>query len=159
MTDHRKTHTAISVANYLLKRDKTGMDKLKLIKLVYLCHAWHLADFGEPLVTEPAEAWGYGPIYPAIYRRTESYGFDEPVKFPLADGSIAKFTKSQKELVDDVHNQYGHLNGFDLMWMSHQDGTPWDITWTQVAPWYKPWAKIDYKIPNDLIQRHYLGKN
>ena len=43
----------VAVANYLLEKDAksacAGMDQLKLIKLVYICHGFHLAEFGKPL--------------------------------------------------------------------------------------------------------------
>ena len=155
MTIKAKTHSPISVANYLLKRDKTGLEKLKLIKLVYLCHAWHLAKFGAPLVDELAEAWSYGPIYPSIYLRTEAYEYDEPVKFPLADGGIAQFTKAQRELVDGVYDEYGHLGWFKLVLMSHRGGTPWDVTWTKIPFFGLGNPSPNRPIPNKLIKQYY----
>ena len=68
------THSPISVANYLLKKNG-GMQQLKLLKLVYLCHAWHLGILGAPLVNEEAEARSYGPVFPSLDRATE--GFDQ----------------------------------------------------------------------------------
>lgn len=142
-------HSPLAVANYLLKKGEE-LDQLKLLKLVYLCHGWHLGKFGVPLVDETVQAWPYGPVFASIYRETESSG-NLPVKFPLNNGEVAKLTRQQKALVDSVYAKYNHLSGGLLMYMSHSQGTPW----------YKVWAKgdtDDAPIPNRLIKRHYEAK-
>ena len=160
-----KTHSPISVANYLLKKDKNangkgdGTEILKLIKLVYLCHAWHLGIHNQPLVDEVAEAWPYGPIFPSIVAAGRKF-LPGAIKQPLGDGQVAEFTNSQQEIVDRIYDQYGRLDGVTLMRRSHIPGTPWDKTWTKGLVWYKPWnlwrdPPEDTPIPNDLIRRYY----
>ena len=140
------THSPISVANYLLKKNG-GMDRFKLNKLVYLCHAWHLGGFGAPLVNEEAEAWEYGPIYPDLYRQTKKYG-DYLVETPVGNGAVAKLGTYQKRMVDVVYNAYRHLHGIQLMRMSHQVGTPWNVVRGENPGIYA-------KIPNTIIQNYY----
>lgn len=149
-----KPVTAISVANYLLKRHEEkqgeGIDQLKLLKLVYLCHGWYLGYYGAPLVDEAAEAWPYGPVYPSIFANTKKDG-RLPVPFPIGDGKLPKFTDQQKEIMDAVHDSYTRLSGLHLMLMSHRRGTPW----------YKVWTKTNGKrspIADKLIRRHYEAK-
>ena len=156
-----KTHSPISVANYLLKKDKkananakgngkgNGMEKLKLIKLVYLCHGWSLGFFDEPLVNEKAEAWDIGPVFPSLYRATKEFG-DSPIKSPLGEGEMPDFDDHQKETVDLVYKKYHHLSGIQLMRLSLEEETPW----------YKVWLKNDYTyapISDTLIQRYFGG--
>lgn len=43
------------------------MSAVKLQKLCYYSHAWHLAWDGVPLFTEPIHAWANGPAIPALY--------------------------------------------------------------------------------------------
>ena len=143
-----KTHSPISVANYLLDKGD-NLDQLKLIKLVYLCHGWSLGILDAPLVNETAEAWQYGPVFPSLYEVTQIFG--KSIVGPLlGDNKIAKLTKPQKELVNLVYDKYSHLNGVQLMRMSHEPGTPWHTVW----------VKHPYKqapIGDDLIKRHYKG--
>ncbi len=44
-----------------------GVDKLKLLKLCYFAHGWHLAWNGRPLFSEPLEACRYGPVPRALW--------------------------------------------------------------------------------------------
>lgn len=141
-----KTVSPISVANYLLENGN-GLDQLKLIKLVYLCHGWHLAVFGKPLVNEGAQAWPYGPVFPSIYRATNGNG-KSPIKYRLGDGKPANLSAKQKKLVGLVLKKYKPLSGVELMRMSHKEGTPWDKVWIKHGD-------DRAEIGDDLIQRHY----
>ena len=67
------------VANWFLDRaDKDGkpLDPMKLQKLIYFAHGWHLALTSKPLINEHPEAWAYGPVIPSIYHRFKKYGRD-----------------------------------------------------------------------------------
>ncbi|MCG8625996.1 MAG: DUF4065 domain-containing protein [Proteobacteria bacterium] len=141
----------VTVANYLLKKDltagTTAMDQMKLIKLVYMCHGRHLAEFGVPLVNELAEAWKYGPIFISIYTQTKDKG-ETPLTELLADSSGDKLTHAQKELADRVYADYGTFHGVDLMLRSHARGTPWYRVYIEQGRQYFP-------ISNRLIKAHY----
>ena len=59
-------YTAKAIANYFLKhrkrfKRKGPITQMKLHKLVYFAHGWHLALKGEPLIDETLQAWDYGP--------------------------------------------------------------------------------------------------
>lgn len=55
------SYSAKEIANYFLELSaKKDISPLKIQKLVYIAHGWHLALYGEPLVQdELAEAWEY----------------------------------------------------------------------------------------------------
>ena len=146
-----KTHTPISVANYLLKKDKAekggGLDQLKLTKLVYLCHGWSLGILSQPLVNESPEAWKQGPAFPSLVEEIKLFG-ESAVKPPLGDGNLPKFSGEQKELVDAVYDEYHQIDGVQLMWMSHQVGAPWRTTWVENPYKYAP-------IDDKRIKRYY----
>ena len=64
--------TAMAIANWFLKRswDDPGYpacNQLKLYKLVYLAHAWHLGNGRGPLFPEDVEAWPHGPVVRDLY--------------------------------------------------------------------------------------------
>lgn len=72
-------YTAKAVANHLLDfglTRKNEIPPLKMQKLVYISHGWHLAlSDGKPLVSdEYVEAWPYGPVFPSVYHEFKHYG-------------------------------------------------------------------------------------
>ncbi len=63
-------YSALQVANSVLKlsfEQNTPISPLKLQKLAYLVHGWHLACFNQPAIENEPEAWPYGPVFPDIY--------------------------------------------------------------------------------------------
>ena len=144
-----KTFNSISVANYLLKKDE-NLSPLKLIKLVYMCHGWHLGLYGTPLVNEPVEAWRHGPVFQKLYDAVKQF-VAVPVIFPIKGGDVAKFTKRQKQLVDEVYDYYKGYKPWPLSDLTHEDGTPWADTWMQ-SPYGN--AIVD----SNLIRNHFAAK-
>ncbi len=146
------------VANSFLQRDFTNgvasTTPMKLQKLVYLTHGWHLALHDAPLINEKFEAWPYGPVEDELYhifkgyRNTpitdyaKSWVGNEEKAFVVAD----KFT-SFSDVFNKVVNKYIHFSALQLSALTHQSGTPWSIT------------RVSNKttIPNDLIRDHFRG--
>ena len=55
-------YNAIAVANYFIdkaKADGVPLTHMKLQKLIYFAHGWHLALYGEPLIDEEIQAWEF----------------------------------------------------------------------------------------------------
>ena len=64
------TYDVRAVANFFLdqaQEEGQKLDHMKLQKLAYIAHGWHLAITGEPLFHERVEAWPYGPVIPDLY--------------------------------------------------------------------------------------------
>ena len=62
--------TVHDVAGYLLwlaDRDRSGIDHLKLQKLVYYAQAFHLGSEAEPLFNDSLHAWRYGLVSPELW--------------------------------------------------------------------------------------------
>ena len=60
-----------AVANRLLelgRERQLTIDPMKVQKLIYYAHGWHLALTGKPLLDRSVEAWQYGPVLPDVYR-------------------------------------------------------------------------------------------
>ena len=71
-----------AVANYfidLANAKKIQITPMKLQKLIYFAHGWHLAIIGEPLIDECVQAWSYGPVIDSIYHEFKEYG-SGPIK-------------------------------------------------------------------------------
>ena len=125
-------HDARSVANELIHRSHQAgrpITNHQTVKLAYLCHAWMLAIHRRPLLSQPVEAWQYGPIIPEIYRSLRRYG-GEPVRRPvdLASAGITEHPYDPREtsIIDQVSEKYGHLTGVQLSAMTNAPGTPWE---------------------------------
>ena len=62
---------------------------MKLQKLVYIAHGWHLGLFDGLLISERVEAWRWGPVIESLYhefkefakqpitRKAQDYSFDD----------------------------------------------------------------------------------
>ena len=69
--------SAAAVANEFLRlarRDEQTITPLKMQKLVYFAHGWHLALFGTPLIEEPVQAWQFGPVISSLYQEFKKFG-------------------------------------------------------------------------------------
>ena len=157
-------YSALAVANYFLSKHRnTGIQPLKIQKLVYITHAWHLALFGKPLVwDESAEAWRYGPVFPSVYHEFKyrgslpimklgtDYKLNNKDKFVKETPKIKKGDKETKALLDRIWEVYGTWSGAELSEVCHQPGTPWDKTWK------KNQGQRNAHIPNEDIRAHYL---
>jgi len=70
-------YSALTIANFFVRKgllEKITVSPMKLQKLIYFAHGWHLAFFDKPLIKEDIQAWAYGPVIPAIYHIYKNYG-------------------------------------------------------------------------------------
>jgi uncharacterized phage-associated protein len=160
------TYDPKSIANFFIEAAAAEGKKLtpiQIIKLVYISHGWYLAFKDQPLINEPPEAWHYGPVIPSLYHSLKEYG-NQPVKKKLTsfDQSADPFDFScsevplpteefVKNLLQNVWIKYGHLSGFQLSALTHQEGTPWQKTWDLLGAKYSKGVDI----PEEDIASHY----
>lgn len=140
-------HDSNQVADYILwlaKQSNNPVTPMQLLKLVYICHGWMTGLYSRPLIREYAEAWQYGPVIPVLYRRFRSYGggyISESPEKPVC------FDPAEESIIEQVWKHYGRMSGVQLSSLTHQKGTPWEITWNMRGP--------SCSISNDLIEQHY----
>ena len=148
----------ITIANFFINQslaDGYQLTPMKLVKLTYIAHGWHLAFKEKPLLSEGVQAWKFGPVVPTVYHTYKEFGrnqiprlkpvisiFDQPIRDDSDEWKILK----------GVWNNYKHLTGANLSTMTHQSGTPWDTITKQHKGHPLPHNLI---IPNDMIQKHY----
>lgn len=133
-----KAHDALAIANLFLDwgaRDGIPVDPLKLQKLVYLAHGWHLGLTRQPLIYQTVVAWPYGPIIRDVYWQFKKYrgenvsgratippdGVNTFEHIPLR----AELTDKSRAIVDRVWEVFKNNTGIELSAMSHTAGTPW----------------------------------
>ena len=146
-------HDARSVANEIIRHaqdDGKSVTPLQVQKLVYYCHAWMLGLYGQPLLRQRVEAWEHGPVVRVIYDSLREYDrgpVTQPIEYP-----DERFEERERDLIRQVWEKYGHLNGGELSNMTHRMGTPW----YQVR--HKKRRSVwdrNLTIPNDLIRECY----
>lgn len=153
-------YPATAVANELLDRasaEGVKLTQINIQKLVYFAHGWNLAWTGKPLILDLIEAWQYGPVVRTLYSQFRRFGSSpittKAVEFsmnslgtvetsvPLLDDSYAK------NVVGAVWQQYGRLQPFKLVELTHAPGSPWESAR----------QRGDTYISNDEIHRYFSG--
>ena len=156
-----KDFPAVVVANYFVdKGKKEGRPVegvLKLIKLVYIAHGWHLGVNKEPLIREKVEAWKYGPVIRSVYDAFKEYG-----RLAITERAITGI-KSEMKTIDELNdksailflekiwNYYSKYSGLELSKITHKKGTPWHDVWHDD----EKQNDFDVVIEEDAIFRYY----
>lgn len=149
----------LQISNYFINKsfeDGVQITPMKVLKLTYIAHGWYLALTDHPLINEQTEAWKYGPVVRSVYDAFKRYGKGDINQLAFGFGSSVtlkpiKDNKQVTDLLDDIWRIYGRLSGTQLSNLTHQPGTPWDITWNNNGGSLKRGAII----PNKLIRKHY----
>lgn len=100
---------AKDIADYLCflaseEAEYEPMTHLRLQKLLYYVQGWSLAIRGNPVFSEPIEAWKDGPVVPEVYQVFKDFGaapIPAPPRTKLPD-DIAGFVRS----IWEAHKQY-----------------------------------------------------
>ena len=134
-------YPATTIANEFLHRsfDKDEwLTHMKLQKLVYLAHGWHLGFIGTPLVQERVRAWKWGPVILELYREFARFGGrpidelyselstldDEPV---TQSPRLSEADAPSREIIEAVWDNYKSYSATELSSLTHKPNTPWDI--------------------------------
>jgi uncharacterized phage-associated protein len=168
-------YEAKAVANTLLDLAdamELHLTPMKLQKLVYYAHGWHLGLRGEALINEQVEAWNFGPVIPSLYHEFKGWG-DRPILGRATcdevvfdeDGTISLVEDHKPEiplsgdlsdtyvrgLVNRILEVYGRYSGIQLSNMTHASGTPWDRVRTK----YEGRIPKGTDIPQEWIKEHF----
>jgi uncharacterized phage-associated protein len=153
-----------AVANCILgisEELRIPLTQMKLLKILYFAHGWFLAAHRQPLVTQPFEAWEYGPVVRVVRDALRDFG-REAVSgrieyFDLKTGEIFEFPsnleKPHREFVEKIFLSYCHYDGWKLSEITHERGSPWDKIWNSA----EPIGRLALRIDNKEIQRYFEG--
>jgi len=118
------------IANYFLSKSSKISPK-KLQKLLYFSYSWYLAIVNETkaeilykLFNDEFEAWIHGPVCSKIYHKYKSYGAGYIAEYT---GALCEFAEDDKDILENVWDEYGHYTANELESISHQHD-PWKIT-------------------------------
>ena len=158
--------TVAAVANEFLAlgREQPSMpaiDQMKLQKLLFYAHAWHLGYDHGPLFENDFEAWPWGPVVRDVYMQTRAYGRG-PVTSNLWEFGRAADTfdvvtpagvaSPMKPFIRSVWDTLKAYTGIQLSNSTHAQGEPWTIISERLGTSSKP------TIPNELIETVFKGK-
>lgn len=132
--DYKKATQAI---NYLIKKEGGAIDKLKLIKLMYLADRYHLRRYGRPMVNDAYLAMPLGPVGSSVKDIAEFSNFlDESERTYagafLATGATANtvvsinevdkgvFSESEIEALNFAYDEFGKLSAPKLVDITHR---------------------------------------
>jgi len=108
------------VAAYILQC-RGPMTAMKLQKLCYYSHAWHLVWEEQPLFQSQIQAWANGPVIVDLYRMHRG-------QFQLADGDISgspeQLATNERDSIDEVLKVYGDKPAYWLSELTHRED-PW----------------------------------
>ena len=139
--------------------------QMKLQKLLFYGHAWHLAIKECPLFAEDFEAWPWGPVVRDIYAETRNFG-KNPITSPVSAFKVTAephFSfeayapsvedESTKRFIKSVWETHKRFSGIQLSNSTHAPGEPWTIIKDK-------FGNLDTKptIPNDLIYAVFKQK-
>lgn len=158
---------ALAIANFFIIRgteNECPPTQMKLQKLVYFAHGWHLGIYETPLVDETFEAWKYGPVIPSLYKVFMDYGTDPitqvgtipaltaDMKIQRLAPPINEFIKL-KQFLERIQEVYGKWNGTQLASLTEQPDTPWAKI--RMATGNK---SKNNTIPNQLLINYFKNK-
>lgn len=152
--------SSLAIANYFIQKsidDCLPVTPMKLLKLAYISHGWHLGLTGKPLISDSIQAWKYGPVINNIYQYFKKYGdsaVTEKAYFQTSTGAFSPYSLNDLNLnhfLDKIWEVYKNFSGLELSALTHQQNTPWDIIWNQ----FEGSTFQGALIPNNIIESHY----
>jgi uncharacterized phage-associated protein len=125
-----------------------SLSNLTMQKVLYIAQMIHLGRTGKPVFPEAFEAWGYGPVAPALYHVAKRFKA-APVEDiftvdPFPDDS------SEAQAVRDAWATTQHLRPSQLVAYTHRDGGAWESHYRE--------GQRGNVIPNSAIFREW-GKS
>ena len=153
------TYSPSLVANaFLYKAKQSGaqISHMKLQKLVFFMHAWSLASTGASYVSEPPEAWTYGPVFDSLYHELKSFGSRDIDTYLMQMNPTTGERQPMVPVLSDVTfwglleqvwDRYSPLSALQLSALTHESGSPWEQARNTKAGWIRDEAVRDYYRP------------
>lgn len=144
---------ATEVARYVVGKcasDRSPVSNLQLQKILYfLQYVYCTATRGCLIFDEEFCAWPYGPVLPDVYGEYKFYGSHEINE--TFDGHFNVDFGDARGFVDSGIESLREKYPWDLVRISHEDGSPWSVVW-------RGGAGNGRSIPNDLIRASALNE-
>ncbi|MGD9576708.1 MAG: Panacea domain-containing protein [Syntrophorhabdus sp.] len=116
---------------------------LKMQKLLYYAHAWHLANFHKPLFADRIEAWDLGPVIPSLYHDYKKYG-GAPIRYKVIGKEHERFSSEQLDYLQAFYDRFIRFSAHELVNMSHNE-----------QPWKTAFRSRTKLIDDDSMEQYY----
>jgi uncharacterized phage-associated protein len=172
-----------AIANYFLdlaEKNGESLTPMKVQKLVYFAHGWHLAFRDSPLIDETIQAWKFGPVIKSLYRDLREFGRNGIKgrirmvrKKPGADsspthGTIRDLFKQFEfyepaipecdtyaiSLMGEIWKVYSKYTGIQLSNVTHSPDSPWSA----VVKVFGGDPPKNTTIPDETIRDYFKAK-
>lgn len=140
------TISILEAAKHLGKQAGWSLSNLKMQKILYIAHMYHLGNHDSPLVQGLFEAWDYGPVHPDLYHRAKVFGAD-PVGNIFRSFKALEDEATEKRILDAAAEQLAGISSAQLIATTHREGGAW-------AKHYVPGVR-GIEIPNEDILEEY----
>lgn len=126
------------------------VSNLKLQKLLYYAQGHCLGATGEPLFSDPIQAWAHGPVVAEVYHAYKDYG-KNPIDPDVALGEDFDWDDFAEvsDLLGDVWDRYGSLAAWALRERTHREA-PWKDAFDGDAR--------HVQITNEAIRSYFSGR-
>ena len=151
------------IANLLLTEfdpKQFDISNLKLNKVLFFVHAYHLVRHSTPLIKNHFEAWDHGPVVRVVYHEFKIFG-SKPItdlarhlNYESGEVEIIRFSDvepTKYAFIKSVAAHYMSFSASQLRDMTHEPGGPWHQVFNS-APENRG---IGDRIPNELIGMHF----
>lgn len=125
------------------------LTNLKLQKLLYYAQGTFMREKGEPLFDEDLQAWGLGPVQPAMYHRYKGYDRN-PIGIETLERG-PRIDVRYYDHVEQVMRVFGKFSASHLVSLSHKD-RPWLDCYDK----YRPVNVIEKSAIAKFFKDHYL---
>lgn len=139
------------VAEFIL--DDLGFSStMKLQKIVFYSHAYHLVHNGSPLIDERIEAWANGPVVPALFDKHRH-------SFVVPSGHFAEFAgkkplgSSEVTAIRAALEAFRNKTGAELSDLTHSEAP-----WRNARKGLSPAARSHNEISNAAILEFYASR-
>lgn len=136
ISDRKKIGNAVVYIAQRIPR----LSKTKLLKLLYLMEEYSVKRFQTPFLGVPFEVWQAGPVAKDIFIDLSETPviLDGYVEKEVVEGktyikakavfSDDEFSDNDITVMDDVIRKYGQMTARQLVDLTHQEGSLWQIT-------------------------------
>jgi uncharacterized phage-associated protein len=127
------TFSPVTVSNNILKRafnEDVSVSPMKLQKLLYFIASDYAKATKKPLLSEPFQAWDYGPVVRSVYDEFRSFGGGPIRKFAKDAQGKARIIKESsypefEETLDRVWSHTKDLSAVRLSRITHLRDSAW----------------------------------
>lgn len=120
-------YSALDIAKYLICKfnsEENIITQLKLQKLLYFIEAYYMAFYDKyALYIEDFYAWTYGPVIKEVYDKYKIFMSEAIIEEDC--NNLITLDQITKDSIDTICSAFGKLTAYDLIKITHLQGSPW----------------------------------